>query len=156
LAIGSFIISAVTGVLIFFHLNLGWIKTAHTWFSWLLIVGVASHVITYWKPFSKYFQKPLGRVIIVLCLILTLTSFLPLGPGKTKHPFIVISGTLANMPFTDLAQVLKEHPVDLMEELEARNIIVANGKQTITEIAKLNNRKDIDVLAAIFNIHEKQ
>lgn len=148
-------ISAVTGILIFFHLNIGWIKTAHTWFSWLLLIGVASHVITYWKPFSKYFQKPLGRVIIVVCLIITLVSFLPFGPSKTKHPFMLISSTLANMPLTDLAQVLKKHPVELIEELEAKNINVADGKQTIAEIAKLNNRKDIDLLVAIFNRHEK-
>jgi hypothetical protein len=155
LAIGSFIISAVTGVLIFFHLNIGGVKTAHTWFSWLLVAGVAAHVITYRKQFSGYFQKPLGMTIITGSLILTLAAFLPLGPDRAKPPFMTISSTLSGMPFTDIAQALKEHPIELMEELEARNIVVKDGRQTIAEIARLNNRKDMDVLATIFNIHEK-
>lgn len=156
LAIGSFMISAVTGILIFFHVNIGWIKIAHTWFSWLLVAGVAAHVITYWKTFPEYFQKLPGMAIIVTCLILTIASFLPIGSDRARPPFMAISSTLSAMPFTEIAQVLKEHPIELMEELENRNIVVKDRKQTIAEIARFNNRKDIDVLATIFNIHEKR
>ena len=41
IAAGGFLISAVTGVLMFFHLDTGLNKVAHEWLSWVFLGGVA-------------------------------------------------------------------------------------------------------------------
>lgn len=154
LTIGSFVLSAVTGVLILFHANVGWVKTAHTWFSWLLVAGGIGHVIVNWKLCVGYLTKPLGRVIIAACLLVTLTAFLPLDIGKKGNPFVSMTKALAVMPITDIAPVVKKSPGQLMEELRARNIVVTEEQQTVVEIARSNDKRVLDVLNAIFGTEE--
>ncbi len=57
LAVGAFTISAVTGLLIFFDLELGIVEPVHKWLSWLLVTGVILHLISNWKQFTGYFSK---------------------------------------------------------------------------------------------------
>lgn len=44
LTIGIFTLMAVTGILMFFHLDKGLNKTAHEWLGWLLVAGADSKV----------------------------------------------------------------------------------------------------------------
>ena len=44
ITIGAFLLSAVTGVLLFFHLDSGLNKLAHEWLSWVLLAAVAFDV----------------------------------------------------------------------------------------------------------------
>jgi len=154
LTIGSFVLSAVTGVLIFFHLNIGWVKTAHTWFSWLLVAGGIGHVMANWNLCTRYFSKPVGRVIIAACLVLTLTAFMPLDIGKKENPFIAMTKALAVMPITDIAQVVKKSPDEVMNDLRGKNIAVNEERQTVAEIARLNDKRVLDVLNVIFGTQE--
>ena len=45
--IGAFTLSAVTGVLMFFHLDSGLNKTAHEWLSWAMVIGVVLLALTF-------------------------------------------------------------------------------------------------------------
>jgi hypothetical protein len=64
LTIGAFGLSAITGVMIFFRWDVGLVKVAHEWFSWLLVLGGLFHVIGSWQSFVRYFSKPAGKAII--------------------------------------------------------------------------------------------
>ncbi len=151
LAIGSFVLSAATGIPLFFHLEIGWVKSAHTWFSWIFLAGAIGHAVANRKSVMLHLNKPIGRAIVGLCLVATLASFVPLGGGaKGGNPFMGMSRTLAGMPLTEIAQVVKKSPDVLIADLRAKNIAVAEEKQTVLEIAKQNNRKDIEVLFTIF------
>jgi len=55
LAIGSFIILAVTGILMFFKVEAGYIKPVHEWLNWAMVAGVVLHTIANWKAFLSYF-----------------------------------------------------------------------------------------------------
>lgn len=41
---GAFLLSAVTGMLIFFHADSGAKKFVHEWLSWVLLAGAGLHV----------------------------------------------------------------------------------------------------------------
>ncbi|MEZ5476590.1 MAG: DUF4405 domain-containing protein [Thiolinea sp.] len=58
ITIGSFIISAITGVLIFFHINIGLVKPAHEWLSWFMILGVAMHLVINWRALKTTCANP--------------------------------------------------------------------------------------------------
>lgn len=151
LAIGSFVLSVVTGIPLFFHLEIGWMKSAHTWFSWIFVAGAIGHTVANWKSVMQYLNKPLGRAIVGLCLVVTLASFVPLGGGgREGNPFMSISRTLAGMPLTEIAQVVKKSPDEVIADLRAKNIAVAQAKQTVMEIAKENKKRDVEVLFTIF------
>jgi len=59
--IGAFFLSAVTGVLMFFHLDSGLNKTAHEWLSWAMVIGVALHLLLNVAAFKRYFTQTTGR-----------------------------------------------------------------------------------------------
>ncbi|HEY1090516.1 MAG TPA: DUF4405 domain-containing protein, partial [Burkholderiaceae bacterium] len=54
---GAFLLSAVTGVLMFFHLDSGLNKTAHEWLSWAMVIGVGLHVLLNMPAFKRYLKQ---------------------------------------------------------------------------------------------------
>jgi cytochrome b561 len=58
LTIGSFLVIAVTGVLMFFHLDSGLNKLAHEWLAWAMLAAVGLHAAVHFKSFSRYFTRP--------------------------------------------------------------------------------------------------
>ena len=64
LTMGAFLLSAVTGVLMFFHLDTGLNKAAHEWLSWAMVIGVALHIAVNYRAFSLYLKKPLALGIV--------------------------------------------------------------------------------------------
>ena len=61
LTIGSFLLMAVTGVLMFFDIVPGYVSFAHEWASWLFLLGVVAHVAVNLRPFQRHLQPRGGR-----------------------------------------------------------------------------------------------
>jgi predicted HTH domain antitoxin len=160
LTIGAFALSAITGIMIFFHLNFGLIKVAHEWFSWFLVLGGLFHVIGSWESFGRYFSKPTGRAIMTIFVLLIITSFLPLGhstlgdghaAGQNRRmPPAILSRALPQASFATVANIAEHQPEELMKELESKGIVVKDKEETIREIAVRNNKQGADILNAIF------
>ncbi|MBL0150870.1 MAG: hypothetical protein IPP87_20220 [Ideonella sp.] len=74
---------AITGLLMFFHLDSGLNKTAHEWLGWLMVVaGVAAHAFANWLAFKRYFlSSKLGRGILAASVLVIGLSFVPLQLG---------------------------------------------------------------------------
>lgn len=51
----SFIVVAVTGLLFEFVPGTKWLMPAHKWIGYLMIVGVAVHLVPNWRPFVRVF-----------------------------------------------------------------------------------------------------
>ena len=109
LTMGAFALLAVTGVLMFFHLDSGLNKVAHEWLSWVLVGGVALHVATNWLGVKRYLAGWKGRAVVVVFALLIGASFLPLG-GADEPPFVGPIRALAGAPLPVLAQVAHTTP----------------------------------------------
>ena len=126
LAVGAFIISGVTGLLIFFDLELGIIEPVHKWASWLFVTGVMLHLVSNWKQFIGYFSKKPAIGIIGAALIVTATSVLPIfgekeeekKEGREKSGKIA-SQLLESSSLETIALVAKTTPKRLVEQLGA-------------------------------------
>ena len=79
LTIGAFAVVAVTGVLMFLHMNTALMKLVHEWMGWLLILGGIAHVAVNWKPFVGYFRTPSAVAIVSVLVLLGAVSFVPAG-----------------------------------------------------------------------------
>jgi hypothetical protein len=149
LTIGSFGVVAITGILMFFHLNIGLVKFAHEWLGWLLVVGAVAHVILNWKPFLAYFRKPSGIAITVTLFLLGVLSFLPSGGGRGRPPFGEAFRALERSSLSVLAPIAKSSPQSLVDQLKARGIRVQDSEQTITEVASQNSMPSMVILGYI-------
>jgi hypothetical protein len=153
LTIGAFALSAITGVMIFFHVQLGLAKVLHEWFSWCLVIGGLFHVIGSWQPFVRYFSKPAGMTIIGLFAALIVVSFLPLGSsdGHGKGmPSDRLAGLLAHASFATVANSASHKPEELMKEFESKGVVVEGKEETIQGIAARNGKQTAEILNMIF------
>lgn len=154
LTIGSFAVVAVTGVLLFFHVDAGLSKVAHEWLSLLLVVGAVAHTAVNWRPFLTYFRRPVGMVVIGVMLALGTASLClsPGGPGGRGHgprQFMAVAGALETSSLRVVAQVAKSSPETLVEKLKAQGIQVRDSDQTVAEIASENGTRGFEILGQL-------
>ncbi|MEI8186688.1 MAG: DUF4405 domain-containing protein [Chlorobiaceae bacterium] len=154
LAAGAFIISAVSGILIFFDIEMGIVEPVHKWLSWLLLVSVLFHLLTNWKQFTGYISQKTGGGIIGAALCLTILSILPFfNNDKKEHgkdnPGNTAAQALELSSLETIALVVRATPEQLVEQLKKKGIIVNNTSLTIREIAKINGKIDKTVLGTL-------
>jgi len=150
LAAASFIILAVTGVLMFFKIEAGFIKPVHEWLSWLMIAGVVFHTAANWKAFTGYFsRKPALAIIGLGTLIAVLSVFMP--AGRQSNPRMNITRALESSQLETVAAVAGKKSDAVIGILEKKGIAVEESSMTIHEIAVKNGKKGMDVLGVIFN-----
>lgn len=155
-AVGAFTISTVTGLLIFFDIEIGLVEPAHKWLSWLLVTAVLLHLISNGKQFVTYFSKKTALGIIGAALIITVASLLPIfgeeDEGKKKgidHQGKIAVQLLESSSLETVALVTRITQQHLVEELGKSGIIVKNPSLTIQQIASTNKKSEKEVLDAI-------
>ncbi len=149
LTIGAFAVTAVTGILMFFHVQIGLVKVAHEWLSWLFVIGALAHLAVNWRAFLAYFRKPVAVSIIAVMCLLGAASFLPLGGAGGaggRSPVATILQAMEKAPLAVVAQVVQRSPQAITDELKAQGIQVQHEQQTVAEIASANHQRSMDVL----------
>ena len=153
-ATGAFTISAVTGLLMFFHIEIGLVEPVHKWLSWLLMGSILAHAVSNWKHFTVYFSQKAGRGVIGVAAVVTILSLLPLSGQNKKehgkeHQGKIALQALESSSLETIALVVKTTPQNLAGQLGKSGIIVKDNSLTVKEIAKINGKPDKAVLAAL-------
>ena len=78
----TFLIVAVTGVLMLFHLGGGGIRSLHEWMSIVFLIVSAVHLVLNWKFLWACLRR--GPVIVSMVVILILSVFLILGGNNRE------------------------------------------------------------------------
>ncbi len=152
LAVGAFTISAVTGLLIFFDLEIGLVEPVHKWLSWLLVGGVTLHVIANWKQLTGYFSKKPALIIIGAALVVTIASVMPIYGEREENPGKIAAYALASSSLEIVAQVVKTTPAVLVEQLGKKGIVVHDPSATVEQIANSNRKNPREVLGEILSL----
>jgi hypothetical protein len=150
ITIGAFILTAVTGIMLFFKLNLGMAKVVHEWLSWLLVAGTIFHVIANWKFMTNYLGSHLGRGIIAVFIIITAACLIPFGDSQGGHPHNRTSEALVRSPLSSVAMVAGHKPGEAVSMLQANGIRIEGNDQSIAEIARVNGKAPVDILNIVF------
>lgn len=150
LTAGAFALSAATGVMMFFHVDIGLVKPVHEWFSWFLVIGGLFHLAGSWQPFVGYFSKPASKVIMAVFVLWIAVSFFPIGKRDKGMPPGKMSRILSRSSVAAVAVVAEHTPEEAVKELESKGIRVEAKEQSIQEIAARNNKRGIDILNLIF------
>jgi len=133
--IGAFLLSAVTGVLMFFHLDSGLNKTAHEWLSWAMVIGVTLHVLLNMPAFKRYFTQNTGRSIVGGFALVLALSFIPAGGSGSSEPgFAPPVRALAKAPITVLAQVAGTSTEAMKAKLQAAGLTVSSDQQSVADL----------------------
>ncbi|WP_066154402.1 DUF4405 domain-containing protein [Hydrogenophaga pseudoflava] len=147
---GAFLLSAVTGVLMFFHLDSGLNKTAHEWLSWAMVIGVGLHVLLNMPAFKRYLKQTTGRVVIGAFALVLALSFIPAGGSSGSEPgFAPPVRALAKAPISVLAQVAGTSTEDLKAKLQAQGLTVTSDQQSVADLVGPDLRKQIGTISKV-------
>jgi hypothetical protein len=149
LAASSFIILAVTGILMFFKIETGLIKPFHEWLSWAMVAGVILHTIANWKQFTGYFSRKPALAIISVGVLVTLFSVFT--PAKQEqNPRMKMTRAIMTSKLETVAELAGSNGADMSVKLRQKGIAVSDGNMTIRQIAASNGKNEMAVLAVIF------
>lgn len=146
---GAFALSAVTGVLMFFHLDSGLNKVAHEWLSWAMVVGVALHVLLNLPAFKRYFGQTTARWVMGLFALVLALSFIPLASTKSEPGFAPPLRALAKAPITALAQVAGVSTEDMRIRLEDAGLNPSADTQSVSDLVGGELRAQIGTLGKV-------
>lgn len=146
---GAFLLSAVTGVLMFFHLDSGLNKAAHEWLSWAMVIGVGLHVLLNMPAFKRYLTQTTGRVVIGAFAAVLALSFIPAGGAGGEPGFAPPVRALAKAPITVLAQVAGTSTEDLKAKLQAQGLKVTSDQQSVADLVGPDLRKQIGAISKV-------
>lgn len=149
LTIGSFVLMAITGVLMFFDVVPGYVSFAHEWFSWFFLVGVAGHIAVNIRAMDKHLRSAWGRgcvAVFSLLLVGSLFSFGRITAPQLKWP---ISNALIQAPLSALAEVTRTDSNELLSRLQAQGIR-ATPEQNIQSLAEQHDVDEFHLLGLVF------
>jgi hypothetical protein len=148
--IGSFLLMAVTGVLMFFHLDSGLNKSAHEWLGWAMLAAVGLHLVNNMNAFKRYFSQTTGRVVMAVFAVVLAMSFVSLNGQSSKPPFLAPIKALSQAPLNVVAQVAGMSTAQLREQLASQGIASQNDNQTLIALVGDDQRRQMETLGKLF------
>lgn len=149
LTMGAFGVLAVTGVLMFFHLDSTLNKAAHEWLSWLLLAGVAGHAAVNWPALRRHLAGWRGRTVLGVAALLLAVTFVPLPGRSGGPPFMAPVRALADAPVTVLAAVARTTPQAMRERLAQAGHAPASDADSVKTLAGGDLGDQMRVLSAV-------
>lgn len=152
LTIGAFLVMAVTGVLMFFHLEIGFNEHVHEWLGWALIAGVGAHVAANWLSFKRYFvTSRLARGMVgAFALVLAISFFVePPGEGRGSPPVMAMKAVL-KAPLASVAPVSGKPLETLMSDLARAGIVLPDAQASIDSVAQGDRRLEGRAMRVVF------
>lgn len=148
--IGSFFVMAVTGMLMFFHLNTGLNKFAHEWLSWVFVAAVLLHTVFINKrSFLSYFKRVGPVVAIGLFMTVPVLTYLA-GNEDARHPFQRVARTLYHADLPLVSQLLNISDQQLKNRLEGQGLVTTPLDTSLKTIAKRNGLKNKEIMEMLF------
>lgn len=152
LTIGTFGLMAVTGILMFFHLQRGLNKTAHEWLGWLMVAGVAAHASANWLGFKRHLlSSTQGRGILAASVLVLAGSFVSLpgsGEDGASPPQLAIKA-VTHAPLAQMAPLTGRPVEQLITELAAAGITVT-GQQSLEQALDGDKERTGQALRLLF------
>ncbi len=139
LTIGSFLIMGISGILMFFHLNIGVSKVVHEWAGWVMVIAVVAHVVLNWRAFGTYFKRPMAKGIMAACAVVLAVSLVPAsgGGGSPVRPVMMAIGQ------ADVETVIALSGLPLEEGLKRLKVAGFTAQEGMTMPALTKGDRDL-------------
>jgi hypothetical protein len=151
LVTGIFLLMAVTGSLMFFHLDSGLNKSAHEWLGWAMVAAVLLHLLLNVNAFKRHLLNRTGRWVMGACALALGLSSVPLGgQGGGNPPFAAPLQALAQAPLGTVAQVAGVKGSELRARLSAVGVASQSDGQSIQDLVGTDMGQQIRTLGKVF------
>lgn len=151
LTLGLFLVSAVSGVALYFHVGTTTFREMHEVLSMVLLVPVVVHLWRNWGPFLAYFRRSAMPIALVLCFAASVYYALAAqnAPATGGNPAFALIGAIQKAPLSALAPALSIGEEELVKRLEAGGFAPVDSKDSVGAIATRSGRDRLEVFAAL-------
>jgi hypothetical protein len=148
IVIGSYFLMMITGILMFFHLDVGINKIIHEWFGWFLIIGGIAHLLMHLNSLIKYLKKPISVSLIAIFIIVLVTSFFI--EKRSTNPVKNVMMAVNKAPISSLIAISGNSEIEVLENLKSNGFIITNNQENVDSIANGDKEKTKKLISLIF------
>ncbi len=152
----SFVVTAVTGVLLFVHIRAGATETLHIWVGLLMVLAFVPHVMRNWRAFVGYLRRPATYAALAFTVLVSVALAYPVltGGGEAGGPpgirsMVTISSAIADAPLSAVAPIAHTDVPGLTAKLDQLGVSAAASDATIRQIATAAGKNPNDLLAQL-------
>lgn len=150
LTAGLFLVSAVSGVALFFHWASASFHSMHEWLSMLLLAPFALHMWKNWKPLLAYAKRRTLLVPLLLSVVVAVPFALTAGKGgRAGNPAFQTVSLMTRASLIDLAPVFQSTPETLLQHLRQRGYKATSISETPSAIASASAVSANEVLFSL-------
>ena len=135
LAIATFAVSGISGVLIFFHIADSWLKGLHEWIGMAFVLAAILHVLRNFRPFAKLLTKPrawaVSGVAALVAAVFIGGAVTGSDDGNVVRQYIGLS---MKAPISAVATVAGVPAADLATRFEAAGITGVSGDESVRDL----------------------
>ncbi|WP_331775386.1 DUF4405 domain-containing protein [Sulfurospirillum sp. 1612] len=139
-----FLVIAISGVMLYFHILDGSVKSMHEIMGLVFVAVAALHLFFNFKPMKRYFGKKIFMVSVILVGLVS-TGFIINSSNGSNNPKQLMIKSLLNAPIADSLKVLNIEYNHATQILKSKGIMIENN-QNIDAIAKANQLSPIAVV----------
>lgn len=150
LIIGAYLVTGVSGVMLFFHFGESLIKDAHEWIGMLFVLGALLHIKNHWTPFKRYFSKPIAQAVMVSALAAGLSFMVVSGDEPAGNPVRAVMHSIEQAPLSQVAQLQKRDLNELVQSMQSAGFTVTDPDQTLQMIADANGQSPRKIIPLLF------
>lgn len=143
-----FLIVAVTGVLMFFHLLKAEVEGIHEWLGLGFAIAVILHLLRNRRPFSLMLAQTRPRVLIAAVVVASV-GVIALSPPKGANPFRQATQRVMAAPITDVAPVMGMSPAEAISRLQLIGVTNAAPEKSIDALAREHGKNPAVLLGAL-------
>lgn len=146
---GLFLVSAVSGVALFFHWKGGVFHQMHEWLSMVLLLPFILHVWRNWGGMLNYARNATIIVPLLICVAVAGAFAYQGATGRAgSNPAVRVLRTLADAKLNDLAPALRTTPDAITQALAGQGVTVHSGEETLNQISRESGKRPVDLLIA--------
>lgn len=150
LTAGLFLVSAVSGVALFFHWASATFHSMHEWLSMLLLAPFALHLWKNWKPLLAYARRKTLLIPLLLSVVVAVTFALTAGKGgRARNPAFQTVALMTGASLIDLAPVFQSTPETLLQKLQQRGYKATSTSDSPRTIASASAVSANEVLFSL-------
>lgn len=143
----TFLVIAISGVMMFFHFNDMMVKELHEILGLVFVIATFLHLIVNWKSMKNYFSK---KIFLSISLVVAVVSgiFVIQSVDKGDNPKILTIQKILKAPVVDSFKILNGSYENAIVKLKNQNIKNLDSKN-ISDIAKANKTSPFRIISII-------
>lgn len=157
LTTGLFVVSLVSGVALFFHIESGLFHGMHEWLSMVLILPFVFHIWKNWRPFASYFKRMPMMLGLALSIVAGIAFAVPAmgSSGGGRPPQRALFEAVENGSVAQVAPLFGLTGEALAEALKAAGYTVGSVGDKLHDVAQASGKTGFDIVNAVVKASAK-